>query len=82
MRIDKFLKNARLIKRRTLAKEACEQERVFVNDRVAKPGAEIKIDDVILIKFGNSDVKIKVKALLEHVPKDAADSMYEIILGE
>ena len=53
MRIDKFLKNSRIIKRRTVAKEACEQVRISVNDRLAKPGAEVKPGDEIYIQFGN-----------------------------
>ena len=73
MRIDKFLKNSRLIKRRTLAKDACEQERVFINDKPAKPG------DIILIRFGNGEVKARVLQLLEHVTKETSPTMYEII---
>lgn len=79
MRIDKFLKNSRLIKRRTLAKDACEQERVFINDKPAKPGSEVKTGDVILIRFGNGEVKARVLQLLEHVTKETAPTMYEII---
>lgn len=79
MRIDKFLKNSRLIKRRTLAKDACEQERVFINDKPAKPGSEVKVGDVILIRFGNGEVKARVLALLEHVTKETSPTMYEII---
>ena len=79
MRIDKYLKNSRLIKRRTVAKEACEQERILINDKVAKPGSEVNVGDVIWIRFGNSELKIKVKAVLEHVTKETAAEMYEII---
>lgn len=79
MRIDKFLKNSRLIKRRTVAKEACDQERILINDKVAKPGSELKIGDVILIRFGNSELKVQVKAMPEHVTKEMAAAMYEII---
>lgn len=79
MRIDKFLKNSRLIKRRTLAKDACEQERVFINDKPAKPGSEVKVGDVILIRFGNGEVKARVLSLLEHVTKETSPTMYEII---
>ena len=60
MRIDKFLKNSRLIKRRTIAKEACDKERITVNDKVAKPGTEVKAGDVIQIQFGNIIIKAKV----------------------
>lgn len=79
LRIDKFLKNSRLIKRRTLAKDACEQERVFINDKPAKPGSEVKPGDVILIRFGNGEVKARVLQLLEHVTKETSPTMYEII---
>ncbi|WP_324822616.1 RNA-binding S4 domain-containing protein [Sinanaerobacter sp. ZZT-01] len=79
MRIDKYLKNSRLIKRRTVAKEACEQERIFINEKAAKPGSEVNVGDVIWIRFGNSELKVKVKAVLEHVTKETASEMYEII---
>ena len=79
MRIDKFLKNSRLIKRRTLAKEACEQERVWINDRPAKPGSEVKEGDIILLRFGNGELKVRVLLLSEHTNKDLAASMYEVI---
>lgn len=79
MRIDKYLKNSRLIKRRTIAKEACEQERILINDKVAKPGSEVNVGDVIWIRFGNSELKVKVRAVLEHVTKETAADMYEII---
>lgn len=79
MRIDKFLKNSRIIKRRTLAKEACEQERVFVNDRAAKPGTEVKPDDRIHIVFGNGEITVRVLSTPEHVTKEMATSMYEVI---
>jgi ribosomal 50S subunit-recycling heat shock protein len=79
MRIDKFLKNARIIKRRTIAKEACDQGRVLVNGREAKPGTEVSVGDKIQIKFGNAEMNIEVAELLEHVPKDKAESMYKNI---
>lgn len=79
MRIDKFLKNSRLIKRRTLAKDACEQERVFINDKVAKPGSEVKPGDIIHIIFGNGEVKARVIHLSEHSNKEIAATMYEIV---
>lgn len=79
MRIDKYLKNARVIKRRTIAKEACEQSRVLVNGKVAKPGTEINIGDEIEIIFGSKPMKIKVEQILEHVMKDDYKEMYSII---
>jgi ribosomal 50S subunit-recycling heat shock protein len=79
MRIDKFLKNARLIKRRTIAKEACEQGRVFLNDRPAKPGAEVKLGDTVRIRFGNGEINARVTALTESARKEDAAFMYEVI---
>lgn len=79
MRIDKFLKNARIIKRRTVAKEACEQGRVFANGREAKPGTEVSVGDKIQIVFGNSEMNIEVLEILEHVPKEKAESLYKNI---
>lgn len=79
MRIDKFLKNSRLIKRRTIAKEACEQGRVVVNGRVAKPGTEVNVGDVIDITFGSSSVSARVLELSESAKKEVANKMYEII---
>ena len=79
MRVDKFLKNARLIKRRTIAKEACEKGRVFINDRVAKPGTEVSVGDIIHIEFGSGSITAKVLELLETSKKEDAADMYEII---
>ncbi len=56
MRIDKFLKNSRIIKRRTVAKEACEQGRILLNDKTAKPGAEVQEGDEIFVQFGNGSI--------------------------
>ncbi len=79
MRVDKFLKNSRLIKRRTVAKEACDQGRVFINDRQAKAGTEVEVGDIIRIEFGTSSVAAKVAALTESCRKEDAAGMYEII---
>lgn len=79
MRIDKFLKNSRLIKRRTIAKEACEQDRILINGKTAKPGSEVKVGDIIQIQFGNAEIKAKVLLLSEHSTKESAGNMYEII---
>ena len=79
MRIDKFLKNSRLIKRRTVAQEACDQGRVFINDKVAKAGTEVKTGDIIRIEFGNSSISAKVLNLSESCKKEDAATMYEII---
>ncbi|MGP1569759.1 MAG: RNA-binding S4 domain-containing protein [Eubacteriales bacterium] len=79
MRIDKFLKVSRLIKRRTVAKEACDQGRVFINDKQAKAGSEVEIGDIINIKFGNGEIKVKVLTLAATSKKETAAEMYEML---
>lgn len=79
MRIDKYLKNSRIIKRRTVAKEACEQGRITVNGKVAKPGLEVKVGDEIFIQFGNGSLKVEVAELTESCRKEDAASMYRVI---
>jgi ribosomal 50S subunit-recycling heat shock protein len=79
MRIDKYLKNARIIKRRTVAKEACDQGRIQINGRVAKPGSEVVPGDIVAIGFASGEMKIEVMAVPEHVTKEMAESMYSII---
>lgn len=79
MRIDKFLKNSRLIKRRTVAKEACEQERITINGKIAKAGSEVKVGDVIHIRFGTGEIKARVLNLSESCRKEDAATMYEIV---
>lgn len=79
MRLDKYLKVSRLIKRRTLAKEVAENERILVNGKAAKPSKELKIGDEITIAFGNKDVTVKVVSLELNTKKSEATSMYEYI---
>ncbi|MCL2165197.1 MAG: RNA-binding S4 domain-containing protein [Oscillospiraceae bacterium] len=79
MRLDKYLKVSRLIKRRTLANEACDSERVKINGKVAKAGVEVKIGDVIEIRFGNRLTSVKVLSIAEQAGKDASKDMYEIL---
>jgi len=79
LRLDKYLKNSRLIKRRTIANEACDQGRVKINDKVAKAGAEVKVGDIIEIQFGDKTVKVEVLNISEHVSKDDASGMYRVI---
>ena len=79
MRIDKYLKVSRLIKRRTVANDACEQGRVMINDKVSKPGDKVKEGDVITITFGDKILKAKVERITEHVRKEDAGEMYSII---
>lgn len=77
MRIDKFLKNSRIIKRRTVAKEACEQGRVSINGKTAKPGDEVKKGDKVQINFGNGDMNIEVVEIKDNVSKDNATNLYK-----
>lgn len=79
MRLDKFLKVSRLIKRRTVAAEACDAGRVAVNGRAAKAGAQVKVGDVIAISFGDKTVTVRVRALSETTKKEDADSMFEYV---
>ena len=77
MRIDKYLKVSRIIKRRTVANEACDAGRVLVNGNVVKAYYDDKVNDVIEIQFGQRTVKVKVLSLNETVKKEAAAEMYE-----
>lgn len=79
MRLDKYLKVSRLIKRRTLAKEASEAERILVNNMIAKPSKEIKIGDVITIQYGKKIIEVKVTLLIDSTKKADATLMYELI---
>lgn len=79
MRLDKYLKVSRLIKRRTLAKEASESERILVNGKIAKPSKELKINDIITIEFGKKQIEVKVLSLNPITKKDDASNMYELI---
>ena len=79
MRVDKFLKVSRVIKRRTLAKEACDRGQVAVNGHTAKAGTELKPQDVIEIGFGRRKLKIRVLELRESVPAALAAGLYEVL---
>jgi ribosomal 50S subunit-recycling heat shock protein len=78
MRIDKYLKNSRLIKRRTLANEACETGHVSINSKVAKPGTEVKLGDIIEIRFGSNLTTVEVTSIAEHATKADSKEMYII----
>lgn len=82
MRLDKYLKVSRIIKRRTVAKEVCESGRVIINGKVAKASSDIKEEDVIEIKFANKILKAKITNISEHVRKEEAKDMYLIIEGQ
>ncbi|MBO4908602.1 MAG: RNA-binding S4 domain-containing protein [Lachnospiraceae bacterium] len=79
MRLDKYLKVSRLIKRRTVANSACDAGRVTINDRPAKASSDVKVGDVICVSFGNRELKVKVTDVRETVRKEEADAMYEEI---
>ena len=79
MRLDKYLKVSRLIKRRTVANEACDAGRVMINDKPAKASANVKQGDIITIQFGNKEVKVEVLDVQEMVKKEAAKDLVRYI---
>ena len=79
MRLDKYLKISRIIKRRTIANEACDAGRVTINGKIAKASVNVAVGDILEIRFGSSVQKIRVTAVSEHVRKEQAANMYEII---
>ncbi|MCR5509182.1 MAG: RNA-binding S4 domain-containing protein [Lachnospiraceae bacterium] len=79
MRLDKYLKVSRIIKRRTVANEACDAGRVMINGRVAKASAEVKVGDIIEVQFGNRTVKAEVLSLKESVRKEEASEMFRYL---
>ncbi len=82
MRIDKFLKLSRIIKRRTVARAACDDGRVKVNGHVAKPGREVDVGDRIEVQFGNRILEIEVLEMATHVPAAKAPELYRVIREE
>ena len=79
MRLDKFLKVSRLIKRRTVANEACDAGRVLVNDKPAKASAQAKTGDTIEIQFGSRNVKVEVLDVKETVKKEEVENLYRYV---
>ena len=79
MRLDKYLKVSRLIKRRTVANEACDAGRVMINDKPAKASANVKEGDIITIAFGNKDVKVEVLNVQETVRKEEAKELFRYL---
>jgi ribosomal 50S subunit-recycling heat shock protein len=79
MRIDKYLKVSRLIKRRTIANEACDAGKISVGGKVVRASYDVKVGDIIEIKFGERITRLRVLDVKETVSKDAASSLYEII---
>jgi ribosomal 50S subunit-recycling heat shock protein len=79
LRLDKYLKVSRLIKRRTVANEACSKGRVLVNGKVGKPGSEVKEGDILEIALGERRMRVRILSLVEHVRKEEAAGMFEIV---
>ena len=79
MRLDKFLKLSRVIKRRTVANDVCQAGRVTVNGKPSKPSVKLKVGDVVSILFGSGEVTFRVLSLQETVRKEEASSMYELL---
>ena len=80
MRIDKFLKVSRILKRRTVAQEACGGEKVLINGKIAKPSTAVKIGDEIEVLYASGTLKIRVLNIKETVKNEEASSLYEVIL--
>lgn len=79
MRLDKYLKVSRIIKRRTIANEVCDARHALVNGKVARASYEVKVNDVIEIATGSNKVKIQVLSIAEYATKDSASLMYKVI---
>lgn len=79
MRLDKYLKVSRIIKRRTVANEACDAGKITVNDKVARASYDVKIGDVITVNMGQRPLTVRVLAVSEHATKDNACENYEVI---
>ncbi len=79
MRLDKYLKVTRLIKRRTIANEACDAQRVLVNGKAARASYDVKVGDLIEIILGNRPIKVKVLNVSEYVTKETATDQYQVI---
>ena len=82
IRLDKFLKISRIIKRRTVANEAADAGRITVNGKIAKPSAEVKVGDVLEIRFGAKTMRVLVETIAEHARKEDAALMYTLLSEE
>ena len=82
MRIDKYLKVSRLIKRRTVAKDVCVGEKIQINGRVVKPSAEVKVNDHVTLEMGNHVIEVQVLATPKSVRANEAQTLYELIRDE
>lgn len=79
MRLDKFLKVSRIIKRRTVANDACDSDHVTVNGRPGKPGMKIKVGDVLAVRYGENETKYEILTISEHALKSQASDMYRVV---
>lgn len=79
MRLDKWLKNSRIIKRRTVAKEAAEGEKIVVNGKLAKPSTDVKVGDKVEVHFGEKVISVEVLELLEKPSKEASKTMFQVL---
>lgn len=79
MRLDKYLKVSRLIKRRTVANEACDAEKIIVNGKAARASYDIKVGDIIEINMGQKALKVRVEKVTEYVTKETASDLYQIV---
>ena len=79
MRLDKYLKVSRLIKRRTVANEACDAEKIMVNGKIARASYDVKVDDVIEINMGQKVLKVRVTKVTEYVTKETASDLYQVL---
>lgn len=79
MRLDKYLKVSRLIKRRTVANEACDAEKITVNGKIARASYDVKVGDVIEINMGQKALKVQVEKVTEYVTKETASDLYKVI---
>lgn len=79
MRLDKYLKVARILKRRSVSKELADSQRVYVNDRIAKPSTDIKVGDIIRVLFGNREITVRVTLLSKQISKAEAGTMFEML---
>ncbi len=79
MRLDKYLKTARILKRRTVSKELADQQRVYVNGRIAKPSTDVKEGDLIKVIFGHRELTVRVLMIQKQVSKHDAASMFEVV---
>ncbi len=82
MRLDKFLKVSRIIKRRTVANEACDNQRAQINGRPAKAGAQVKEGDEVTLQFGDNIFKFRIISIIENPKKEQSSQMYEVIYNE